>query len=164
MKTAFVSFSGLLGHLWTGAVTQDDLATGLFFFGTNKDRVMGDPPPKEHVRANADLYYNGHGGPFHEWLSYKHYSDADLDKLYDIIGWFQTEIRKATEDGRVAWWDRDQATQWPQFVALLGKNGVDTTEWDEDPAFYEVYYFNLGEVEKALRGKVRIVWGGSKPL
>lgn len=162
VPTAFISFSGLLGPLWKGYITKHDLATGLFFFGTSKCRVMEKPPTLAHYKANRGFYESGeYSGAFQEWLNYSRYTDDEIEKLYAIIDMAQNAVRRAEENGRCSWWDRDPYTQWPQFVALLRQNGIDTTGWEEDRAYWECHCFNLGAVADALQGKVRCIWGGT---
>jgi hypothetical protein len=110
MRKLFLSFTGTLSALKTGRVTEQDLASGLFYFGCTRDHALH---PWNGMR-NEVL------GVFHD----------DPERGRTVHGKLAEALVKGEGEGRVMWRDFEGPQSYEVVNQLLTNNGAGKIDHD----------------------------------
>lgn len=140
MKKLFLSYSALLTAITMDAVREEELDTGLYFFGCTRSHAF-EP---------------GANGEFDER---DHLGDAGL-KAHAVL---VKALKKAEEEGRCVWHRPDSVTRLEPFKLLSGllqRNGqppLPASSWA--PQSYEDYcYPGVDRLLEACASRLKPAW------
>ncbi|MDQ7815098.1 MAG: hypothetical protein RDU25_04825 [Patescibacteria group bacterium] len=141
MRHLFVSFTGTLGALKAGKVTESDLETGLFYFGCCREHAID--PWKEKEPCNEVLWF---------------FRD-DVEKGREVHARLVTAIEKAEAEGRCMWRQQGEHQSYEALNRLLAVNGFDPISVDFD-GFFSNSYCYPGVVDRVKKAGLELeaVW------
>lgn len=123
MRKLFVSFTGTIRGLSKGTVTQQDLDTGIFYFGCAKIHACAPWKPDHGFVCNElTWFFKDEEGKF------------DADAAGVVHRALVAAIEKAESDGRVAWRENGLSNTYGQLSELLAKNGFGPITGDDGRA------------------------------
>ncbi len=137
MRKLFLSFSGLLYALASGKITQDDLNTGLFYFGCRRQHAF-------HPEQDA----------YNEITSVSRDNAGVGERAHALL---VEGLIKAEAEGRVNWRGENE-NRYGELSKLLVANGLPELHMSQDQHHSYSYPGVEDLVKEQMSESLQVVW------